>query len=1668
MNAKVRSNSVFKKLTAVAMAAVIGISAGTSAGFVPWSNEAISEAHAASGDIYFDAGTFSFNPTSKQAYGWTSSLTDASVINGKAMTVPGTSTVASVTMTQDDTEVNMSNGSYGYIARGVESVVSGVSTIQWSVKAWPINQNGAYVPTTVAGTQGIWETTTDSYNVAAPDWTESVWGGGTWDAAAPSWFEVNTYNPADSSATNAAEDAYDDIGFYGRVYNSDSGAQSYALNVNDTTTKIPNASGMSTIPLYVNTTENTVGYDAFFQSQNTLPTIRDLSANAMPGDGTNDDNPYQYWIHPDHTKKYTNYPMYAVDEYVGWFWGQKALVQVYNSHPTMTGFQLLDMKATVDLDLDSLRAAAYDNALADDDPAYRKAVYEYEGLVAVAPGSFSDCHDGHTVRLAELSGLTPGSTYIDLNNFKATYTDAAGLTNVTSDPSIYTKLYFGNVNYTTAGGTATARVANSRTSFDIKFAAKYKWSDDNARLSVTIDSNDLNTSTPAITATTAVNGDATATNPGKIEASATASIKDTVALENLVPNTAYILDTTVMNKTTNAAVGTTTSTVFVATAATMNKEVTVAVDASSIAVGTSLVIYEVLKTSGGDVLSSHENINDAAQTVEVIDVPVVLVPEITGTVATNNADGTTVLDKSATAVIKDTVSFKDLTVGVDYKLLTSVVDKATGVKLVTDSSSTFSPIAATGTTVVTATVDTTNYAGKSLVVYEVLTDAAGAVLSRHENINDAAQTVTVADPAVPSIVSTVATNAADGTKTVDAEEVVINDTVTYAGCTVGEQYTLKATVVEKSSGLTVGTKEKTFTADATNTVVVPISVNAANYAGKKLVVFETLYADTIVNPFSLVDTHDDINDAQQTVDVAAEILIPDITKTIATNAADGTDWLPVSATASIKDAITYTELTANTLYTVRSTVVDKTTRTQLVTDYVSTFTSSATGEGTTNVIIPVNTTNYAGKTLVVYEKLYLGNNLVATHEDINDVLQTVWVKDAEVITLPTITRTIATSGTFYGNNYYYNYGYNYSVTKTVPQSTTAVITDRVYYTGLENGKLYTVTATVYDKATGTIVTGITSPSYTFTANNALGYVDVAINFDSTKYAGKSLVVFESITSNVTFATMRASLVAEGNSFTNYSATYVEWVKRVEQFIRDFNLTDATLATYVRNALSYNNAVLSFECRDGIVGILNYLPNVATTRNVELCWHKDLYDADQTVTVAGSSSTTWNNEQITQTIATSVAGSKEVEASSSTVISDKVHYLYLTAGKTYTIKSSVVDKTTGAKLVTDYTTTFIASDLQQYTTVNIPVNTLAYEGKQLVVFEVIYDGATRVCAHEDLFDAGQTVTVKKTTVIPDDPDVPDVPDIPEIIIPDTSSANAVAVDSVNKSHTMSYSVNAAIQHTVKYVGLVSGQTYTLTSTVYDKSTGAQILTPVSKSFVADSTNKVTNLIPVNTLQYPGKTFMVYATITQNGKEVASYKNPNDSNIQVTVATITTILTASNNTSKTVPIGPSVQVVDTVRYTGLTPGKTYRILGHILNRELSADIDYTNVDLIINGNEGTAVTNGAKVIATQTFEFVPETANGSINVTFYVNTSNLSGQHLVAFETITDKEYSTVIATEKNINDQNQTVLVKMTTNVYTGGEDMTSTFAFGSIACIVAALGLCVYIFIKKRNFGSTR
>lgn len=340
------------------------------------------------------------------------------------------------------------------------------------------------------------------------------------------------------------------------------------------------------------------------------------------------------------------------------------------------------------------------------------------------------------------------------------------------------------------------------------------------------------------------------------------TLTDTVSYTGLVPGKEYRATGVLMDKETGEKLlvdgkEITAETVFVPETKNGSVDVTFIFDATGLH-GKEVVVFEDLYRENIKV-AAHADITDDDQTIKV------KTPEI-GTTA--NFEGEKEIDPLDKVTLTDTVSYKDLTPGKEYRVTGVLMDKSNGKELLINgekvtAEATFVATEASGSVDVTFIFDATGLHGKEIVVFEDLY-RENVLLATHADINDEGQTVKIKNPEI----GTKAT--ADGKKEITADKITITDVVSYTDLTPGKEYKLTGVLMNKATNDKLLIDGKEITAEATFTpkattgeVEMTFTFDACGLVIETdTVVFETLYRDGLV--FAV---HADINDESQTIKV---------------------------------------------------------------------------------------------------------------------------------------------------------------------------------------------------------------------------------------------------------------------------------------------------------------------------------------------------------------------------------------------------------------------------------------------------------------------------------------------------------------------------------------------------------------------------------------------------------------------------------------------------------------------------------------------------------------------------------------------------------------------------------------------------------------------------------
>ena len=824
--------------------------------------------------------------------------------------------------------------------------------------------------------------------------------------------------------------------------------------------------------------------------------------------------------------------------------------------------------------------------------------------------------------------------------------------------------------------------------------------------------------------------------------------------------------------------------------------------------------------------------------------------------------------------VSDKVEYSHLVAGKTYTVTGELRDAETGDVLKVDgktvtASQTFTAEKSNGSVTVDFTFDSYDLAGKTLVVYETLTDASGSKLAEHKDKDDVSQQVTVLKPEI----GTTATDKADGDKNVVSEpEATITDTVRYVNLTPGKTYKVSGTLYEKVKGkdgkatekkLAVNGKDVTaeteFTAEkSSGEVEVTFTFDASAIKdGTELVAFETVSSDG-----HEICAHADIEDEGQTVTVTK----PEV-GTTATDKADGDKNVVSEPEATITDTVRYVNLTPGKTYKVSGTLYEKvkgkdgkaTEKKLAVNGKDVTAETEFTAEKSSGEVEVTFTFDASaikdGTELVAFETVSSDGHEICAHADIEDEGQTVTVTKPEV-------GTTATDG-FDGD-------------KNVVADTDATVTDTVHYKNLTPGKTYKVTGTLYQKVTdkdgkvtkkkltvdGKDVTAETE----FTAETSDGDVDVTFTFDASGIKDKTpLVAFESLSYKDKELCAHADIEDEDQTVTvnqpSVGTTATDKLDGDKTVIADAesSVTDEVAYDHVLTGKSYTMAGILMDAKTGLP-VLTGEGAKKFTEDDLVKFTTGLLDVLGFKSDSDGDGIDWSSTKSLPTTSIDLAKVKAYAEENKELLSCLV---YQTAEFTPEKESGTINM--------DYA--FNSNDV---------IDRLSGETKNLVVFEVMFKGSIENASDEtpvsivasecDKDNEGQTVK----------------------LIP--SSIGTTATDKSDGDHELMAGKDAVITDEVKYEGLIPGKEYTLHATLMDKKTG-EPLKVADKGVTAElkfTPNSESGTVSINLGEFDatsldGHTLVVFEELTKQGDidgkttdvTVAEHKDINDEGQSVTV-------------------------------------------------------------------------------------------------------------------------------------------------------------------------------------------
>ena len=468
--------------------------------------------------------------------------------------------------------------------------------------------------------------------------------------------------------------------------------------------------------------------------------------------------------------------------------------------------------------------------------------------------------------------------------------------------------------------------------------------------------------------------------------------------------------------------------------------------------------------------------------------------------------------------------------------------------------------------------------------------------------------------------------------------------------------------------------------------------------------------------------------------------------------------------------------------------------------------------------------------------------------------------------------------------------------------------------------------------------------------------------------------------------------------------------------------------------------------------------------------------------------------------------KDIRPQKEITLVDVIEYKNLKKGETYTAKGVLMDKATG-KPVLDINGKQITAE-QEFKTfmsngkvkVTFTFDATSLYGKETVVFEKVYDSEGHVAAtHEEIDDEGQTVTWEhmqpayemykiRTTKAPSKGDKYGffAQDEVEYEVHVENTGNIALTMDISDQFTQNpeyFTVpklkdvkfegegtwnNKDKDEFVANITLEPGEKAVVTYTAIVSDDAKEYLAAAAK----DSDSKDEKGNDINREYQKNKTDDHDGYWNTAKCDKVTYPNPDkpeepgtlepkDDVAQTPVQKPEIGTSLSDGAGKkTVAAAKDTQLIDTITYKGLDPSKWYVFEGTLMVKDIGDP-------LVEHGHEVTVWSE----------PFQPKKPNGSAKISFIIDTTNLDGKELVAFETayrVNDykegEELSkftvTKVAEHKDLKDEEQTVKVsKEAKRVPPKTGDNNMLWLYGGLfaAAMTSMLVLVIKEYVRKRK-----
>lgn len=288
----------------------------------------------------------------------------------------------------------------------------------------------------------------------------------------------------------------------------------------------------------------------------------------------------------------------------------------------------------------------------------------------------------------------------------------------------------------------------------------------------------------------------------------------------------------------------------------------------------------------------------------------------------------------------------------------------------------------------------------------------------------------------------------------------------------------------------------------------------------------------------------------------------------------------------------------------------------------------------------------------------------------------------------------------------------------------------------------------------------------------------------------------------------------------------------------------------------------------------------------------------------------------------------------------------------------------------------------------------------------------------------------------------------------------ATDSESGAHEGQARDELTIVDTIEYTGLVLGNEYTVSGTLMDKATGEPALDDEGNKITASTTfaaeescGTVDVTFTFAGASLAGKSLVAFETMEFEGIEYMVHADIDDVEQTVAIVDIATQARDAETGTNVGTVGEHVKLNDTVAYTGLAPGSTYKLFTMLMDKATGNPL---------TGDDGLPIVG--------TTEFVPETPDGTIDVEIEIDTRELAGHDIVFFEKLSDAQEN-IVATHEDINDKGQTVSFpepEPVTEPENPGKGYPKTGAFVEVDPVTASIAVILLCSIAGATYAYVR